>query len=181
VFFTLILVLIIYPPSRPVLFPPAPFALTSSKTGKLTHPRAGVLATTDTVTGAPEEHPGETLEREAANFVASIAQIVVSAAAGENPKSDEDMPDPFHAATGAVDTKRQDEDKMPGSVDGTRKPIEDMMWEIVKPAMKIMGDVSDLWERFGKSILEMTEDLMVVHLSQGSHLIKSGGGGELQQ
>jgi hypothetical protein len=150
VIFIFLLVLIIYPRSRPILFPPAPLSLTSSKTGELTHPRAGILATADTVTGAPEVHPGESLEREAANFVASIAQIVLSAAAGENPKSDEDMPDPFHAATGAVDTKRHDEDKLPGTVDKTRKPIEDMMWEVVKPIMKIMGDISDLWERFGK-------------------------------
>ena len=35
-------------------------------------------------------------------------------------------------------------------MDRTRKPIEDMMWEVVKPAMRIMGDLSDLWERFGK-------------------------------
>jgi hypothetical protein len=141
VFFMLILVLITYPASRPVLFPPAPFTLTSSTTGELKHPRAGVLSTADTVTGAPETHPGETLEREAANFVASIAQIVLSAAAGENPKSDEDMPDPFHAATGAIDTKRHDEDKLPGSEDKTRKPVEDMMWDIVKPVMKIIGDI----------------------------------------
>ena len=152
VFFTLILVLIIYPSSRPMLFPPAPLALTSSKTGELKHPRAGILSTTDTVTGAPETHSGETLEREAANFVASIAQIVLSPAAGENPDSNEDMPDPFHAATGAVDTKRHDEEELPGSVDKTRKPMEDMMWEIVKPTMRIMGDINDLWERFGKYV-----------------------------
>lgn len=150
ILFTLLLTLILYPPSRPLLFPPAPLSLTSTTTGGLIHPRSGVLATADTVTGAPEAHPGESLEREAANFVASIAQIALSAAAGENPKANEDMPDPFHAATGAVDTKRHDEDKLPGSMDRTRKPVEDMMWEIMKPVMKIVGDISDLWERFAK-------------------------------
>jgi len=152
VFFLLLLLLILCPGSRPFLFPPAPLSLTSTKTGQLTHPRSGILATQNTVTGAPEAHPGEALEREASNFVASIAQITISAAAGENPKSKDDMPDPFHAATGAVETERQDKEQLPGSVDRTRKPIEDMMWEIVKPAMKIMGDTSDLWERFGKYI-----------------------------
>ena len=51
-----LLALIVYPPSRDFLFPPAPLALVSTKTGGVQKPKAGVLGSTDSATGAPENY-----------------------------------------------------------------------------------------------------------------------------
>lgn len=72
------LVLILYPSSRETCFPPAPPALIDSKTGGVQKPKAGVLATDDTLTGAPEKHEGEAVEQEAHSFVNSIATVCLS-------------------------------------------------------------------------------------------------------
>jgi hypothetical protein len=80
VFITLI-ALITYPPCRPVLFPPAPIALVSG-TGGVQKPKAGVLGSHDSATGAPENHKGEAVEQEASNFVNGIASVALSSATG---------------------------------------------------------------------------------------------------
>lgn len=52
--FTLTLItLIVYSPAREVLFPPAPVALVDSKSGGVQKPKAGVLGSHDSATGAP--------------------------------------------------------------------------------------------------------------------------------
>lgn len=83
-----IIALIVYPPSRDLLFPPAPLALVSSKTGGVQKPKAGVLGSTDSATGAPESHKGEAVEAEASNFVNSIASVGLAAASGKHPQND---------------------------------------------------------------------------------------------
>lgn len=46
------ILLIVYPPARSILFPPAPLALVNKSTGGVQKPKAGVLGSTDTATGA---------------------------------------------------------------------------------------------------------------------------------
>lgn len=46
-------------------------------------PRAGTLASDDSLTGAPEAHAGEAVEQEAAHFVASVAAIGTGAVLGQ--------------------------------------------------------------------------------------------------
>lgn len=70
-----LMVLVLYPRSRDICFPPAPPALIDSKTGGVQKPPAGVLASDDTATGAPEKHKGEGVEQEAHSFVNSIATV----------------------------------------------------------------------------------------------------------
>lgn len=72
---TFLMVLILYAPSRDFGFPPAPPALIDSKTGGVKKPPAGVLATDDTITGAPEKQEGEAAEKEAHSFVNSIGTV----------------------------------------------------------------------------------------------------------
>ena len=60
--FTTVIVLIVYPPSRSILFPPAPLALVNASTGGVQTPKAGVLGSHDSATGAPEKHQGEAVE-----------------------------------------------------------------------------------------------------------------------
>ena len=150
--------LVVYPPSRSFLFPPAPLALVNSRTGGIQSPQAGVLGSHDTVTGAPEKHRGEAVEQEASNFVAGIASIVLSSASGKHEASDpasgrltKSIPDPSDMAMAQSDAK--DSASGAGSAakhDKTKQPMEEMMWSKMRPTMRIIGEISDGWERFHK-------------------------------
>src|SRR5690242_13551622 len=105
--------LIVYPPSRPILFPPAPIALVSSK-GGVQKPKAGILGSKDSATGAPENHKGEAVEQEANNFVNSIAHVALASATGKHPQGEpedgdqpqgDSIPDPTAIAIGAADAQ----------------------------------------------------------------------------
>jgi hypothetical protein len=154
-----IIALIAYPPSRPLLFPPAPIALVSGKTGGVQKPKAGVLGSHDSATGAPENHKGEAVEQEASNFVNSIASVALSSATGKHPQGEpggeddpaDSVPDPTSIAVGAADAK----DKASGGTptkehDKTKVPMETAMWTKMRPIMHGIADVTDGWERFAK-------------------------------
>lgn len=74
-----------------ISFPPAPLALVDSKTGGVQSPKAGVLGSHDSATGAPEKHKGEAVEQEASNFVSSIGHIALSSAAGKHDQGDQNL------------------------------------------------------------------------------------------
>lgn len=153
--------LIAYPPCRPILFPPAPIALVSGKTGGVQKPKAGVLGSTDSATGAPENHKGEAVEQEASNFVNGIASVALSSATGKHPQGEppseenegtaDSVPDPTSIAVAAADAK----DKAAGGTpsekhDKTKVPMETAMWTKMRPIMHGLADVTDTWERFAK-------------------------------
>lgn len=58
-----LITLILYPKSRGILFPPAPISLVDSKSGGVQKPKAGVLGSHESATGAPENHKGEAVEQ----------------------------------------------------------------------------------------------------------------------
>jgi hypothetical protein len=156
---TMIIALIVYPPARSFLFPPAPLALIDAKTGDIKKPKAGQLGSDHSLTGAPEKHKGEAVEQEASNFVSSFAQITLSAAAGQHPHNelqdeegviDTSVPDPTKLATGAVEAKKASSDSTPQHHDKTKQPMEEAMWNQLRPIMHIIGDIADGWERFHK-------------------------------
>jgi hypothetical protein len=153
-----LITLIVYPPSRAVMFPPAPIALVSSS-GGVQKPKAGVLGSTDSATGAPENHKGEAVEKEASNFVNGIASVALSSATGKHPqgeppegdKHEHSVPDPTRIAIGAADAK----DVTAGATtskehDKTKVPMETAMWTKMRPIMRGLGDLTDTWERFAK-------------------------------
>lgn len=70
-----VIVLILAPTARKVAFPPAPISLIDSATGNLQTPAAGVAATDDTLTGAPENIQGEAAEQEAHHFVNTLGSV----------------------------------------------------------------------------------------------------------
>lgn len=163
-----LITLIVYPPSRSIMFPPAPVALVSSKSGGVQKPKAGVLGSHDSATGAPENHKGEAVEQEASNFVNGIASIALSSATGKNPNdgpggSDDDenggyapgdtAPDPTAMAVGAANAKDIAAGGRPhSSKDKTKVPMETAMWTKMRPVMHALADVADTWERFGNAL-----------------------------
>ena len=158
-FLTMLITLIVYPPSREFLFPPMPLALVDASTGGVKKPKAGMLGSDHSLTGAPEKHKGEAVEQEASNFVSSFAQITIGAAAGQHPQNDlqdkegaidTNVPDPTKIATTAVEAKKASSDDMPQHHDKTKQPMEEAMWSKLRPIMHIIGDIADGWERFAK-------------------------------
>ncbi|KAF2761079.1 hypothetical protein EJ05DRAFT_461727 [Pseudovirgaria hyperparasitica] len=160
---TTLIVLIAYPPSREFLFPPAPIALVNSKTGGVQKPKAGVLGSTDSATGAPENHKGEAVEAEASNFVNGIASVALSSATGKHPQGEPDaedgpadpvaVPDPTAIAIGAADAKDRASGASPSAQhDKTKVPMETAMWTKMRPVMHGLADVTDTWERFGNAL-----------------------------
>lgn len=158
--FTLI-ILIAYPPSRSLLFPPAPLALVSASTGGIQKPKAGVLGSHDSVTGAAENHRGEAVEAEASNFVNSVATIAVSSASGKHPQNDppfedadglnDSMPDPSSVALSSGKARKNaagGQDKH----DKSKIPMETTIWNKMRPTMHALADVCDTWERFGNAL-----------------------------
>lgn len=151
--------LIAYPPSRDIMFPPAPLALVSSK-GGVQKPKAGVLGSTDSATGAAENHKGEAVEAEASNFVNGIAHVALSSASGKHPqgeKGDEkgtpndSVPDPTAIAIGASSARGSaGGDKTSAEHDKTKVPMETAMWTKMRPIMHGVADAADTWERFAK-------------------------------
>ncbi|GAB7348935.1 hypothetical protein MBLNU459_g7621t1 [Dothideomycetes sp. NU459] len=152
-----VITLIVYTPSRDVMFPPAPIALVSSK-GGVQKPKAGVLGSTDTATGAPENHKGEAQEAEAQNFVNSIAQVALASASGKHPQNDppaedgaphDSVPDPTSMAASAGAARNT---AAGGKHDKTKVPMETAMWTKMRPIMHGLADVADTWERFGNAL-----------------------------
>ena len=156
---TLLIVLITVPKSRTMLFPPAPIALINSKTGGVQKPKAGVLGSHDSATGAPEKHKGEAVEQEASNLVNGIAQVAISSAAGrhdqgdpEESKAESSLPDPTKMAVVAADSKASAQGDSMAKHDKTKQPMEDAIWTKMRPAMHILGDIADGWERFTNAL-----------------------------
>ncbi|KAK7943890.1 uncharacterized protein PG986_013003 [Apiospora aurea] len=158
-----LITLIAYPPARGVLFPPAPIALVDANTGGVQKPKAGVLGSHGSATGAPENHKGEAVEQEASNFFNGITAIILTSATGKHPQGDgegsgendrdENVPDPTAMAVGAADAKDIAAGGKPSPHhDKTKKPVESAMWSKMRPLMKIVGDITDTWERFANAL-----------------------------
>ena len=153
-----VIVLIVYPPARTIMFPPAPLALVNSSTGGVQTPQAGVLGSHDSATGAPEKHKGEAVEQEAHNFVSGIGSIALISAAGKQEQSDPEserlnssVPDPTNIASDAAAAKQSAQGaQTEPHHDKTKQPIEQAMWLKMRPIMHGICDLCDGWERFAK-------------------------------
>jgi len=153
--------LIAYPPSRSYLFPPTPLALVSLH-GDLQKPKAGVLGSHNSATGAPENHRGEAVELEAANFFNSIAHIALASATGKHPQTESSseskgvqdfVPDPSAIALSASDARTNaNGGNASANHDKTKVPMEAAMWSKMRPLMHGLGDVADTWERFANAL-----------------------------
>ncbi|KAH8819104.1 hypothetical protein F5884DRAFT_759469 [Xylogone sp. PMI_703] len=163
-----LIVLIVYPPARCYCFPPAPIALIDSKTGGVKKPSAGVLASDNSLTGAPEKYEGESVENEATNFVNGLTSIMISSASGKHPQGDPDSaegkssledsaPDPSNMAMSVADAKDKPSGTQTDAVqDKTKEPVSAVMWSKTRPVMHVLADISDGWERFGNALSPTT-------------------------
>ena len=80
----LLLVLVLSPRARLILFPSAPLAAIDPKTGQAKVPKAGHLGSKNSLTGAAETFEGEAVEQEASNFVGALGSVALSTAAGKS-------------------------------------------------------------------------------------------------
>lgn len=163
-FALVVITLLVYPPSREIMFPPAPLALVSATKGGVQKPKAGVLGSTDSATGAPENYKGEAVEAEAHNFVNSITSVALASASGkhpqgETPHTDDEkgpgaqVPDPTSLAVGVADARVNAAGGSAGvAADKTKVPMENAMWNKMRPVMHSIADVADTWERFGNAL-----------------------------
>jgi len=135
--------------------------LVNTKTGGIQSPKAGVLGSHDSATGAPEKYKGEAVEQEASNFVSSFTAIAFSSAIGRHDQSspggkhpiEKKAPDPTKAITDALDAKDSTSTgSSPAHHDKTKQPMEEAMWTKMRPIMHVIGDIADGWERFAKYV-----------------------------
>ncbi|KAK2598180.1 hypothetical protein QQS21_005657 [Conoideocrella luteorostrata] len=143
-----LIVSIVYPPSREKFFPSAPAALTSSRTGALKKPVAGVLAS-DSVTGAPEQYKGETLEQEARSFLNSISALLMGISSGELAEEAQDD-NGLHrmsrdlAIVGNMENHRTSDKYQ----DRTKEPISRIVYGFeTRMALHKLPEFIDTWER----------------------------------
>lgn len=134
--------------------------MVDSSTGGIQKPKAGVLGSTESATGAPQNFKGEAVEQEASNFVNGFTSIVVTSAAGKHPppssaaeSGDDNVPDPTEAAMAAAEAKSAAAGGKPGAKhDKTKVPVQTAMWTKMRPIMHGIADVSDTWERFANAL-----------------------------
>jgi hypothetical protein len=167
------LILVLSSRARHIAFPPAPRAMVDQMTGKMVPPGAGVLGSTDTMTGAPENMKGEALENEASNFVVSLCAIATDEMMQKDPEDTEqtrseeiDQVVPSRLTQAMIAGK----DKVAGvdkpSQDKTKKPIQKMIWAQREVATKRLRAASDMFERFTKYYSIATSSRLVLNKSQ---------------
>ncbi|KAI8948166.1 hypothetical protein F4801DRAFT_471478 [Xylaria longipes] len=159
---TVLITLIVYPRSRGILFPPAPISLVDAKSGGVQKPKAGVLGSHESATGAPENHKGEAVEQEASNFFNGFTAVVVTSATGKNPQAnpedaensaEDSVPDPTGITASAAEAKDVAAGGQKGSKhDKTKIPVENAIWSKMRPIMHGISDVADTWERLGNAL-----------------------------
>ncbi|CCM00052.1 uncharacterized protein FIBRA_02078 [Fibroporia radiculosa] len=166
-----LLVLILHPPARRILFPPAPLSAVSTTSGNLQVPRAGTIGSEDSLTGAAEAHKGEAVEQEATNFVSGVASLAIGAATGQKAAPDSvsadegvngeheeggvgaSFPEPTDLASSTVDAKYVAHGaRLDGKHDATKQHMEMALWEKARPVMRILADITDTWERFSNAL-----------------------------
>lgn len=150
-----LVVLVVYPPSRERLFPPAPIALVDSNTGGVQKPKAGVLGSHDSATGAPENHKGEAVEQEASNFFNGFTSVALTSATGKHPQAEpspeetivgDKLPDPTSLTAGAAEAKDlASGGRASPKKDKTKVPVENTIWLKMRPVMHGIADVADTW------------------------------------
>ena len=143
----LVVALIMVPPVRPLLFPG--LAKADGLYGKNLK---GGQQSEDNLTGAPENHKGETAEQEAKNMVDSIATVAMESAAAKYGQTITDdssdgpaLIESLEAAEAAAETPTGDSPE-----DKTKKPMKKKISHATDNVMRILSDITDTYEKFAK-------------------------------
>ncbi|OJJ39409.1 hypothetical protein ASPWEDRAFT_169256 [Aspergillus wentii DTO 134E9] len=147
--------LVVFPPCRTLLFPPAPIALVDGDTGSVKKPQAGELGY-DSITGAPERYKGEAAEQEARNLVNSVAGVAMESAAAkygqgvvpEEDSAESPISDTMEIATTAAGDNTED---APAD-DKTKKPMKKKVIKATNQTMRVVSDITDIWEKFANAL-----------------------------
>lgn len=153
-----LLALVVYPPCRSLMFPPAPIPLVNKDTGGIQKPKAGILGSDDSITGAPEKFKGEAAEQEANNLVTSVACVAVGSAVGKHDQGvpddapfEEDVPDAMDMVANTADAQSAAHGKVPkDSHDKARQPMKESVMDAANVSMQVVGDITDTYEKLGK-------------------------------
>lgn len=144
----LVVALIMVPPTRLLLFPG--LVKTSGSDGG--SPTEAQTKSEDSLTGAPETHKGEAAEQEAKNLVDSFATVAMeSAAARYGQTVTDEAPDrlaiteSLEAAEAAAGTPTGDSPE-----DKTKKPMKKKVSHATDKVMRILSDITDIYEKFAK-------------------------------
>jgi len=134
--------LVLSPQFRTLAFPEIPMAIIDPLSGDLQKPKAGMLGSVNSMTGALEQYPGEAVEREASDFVSGIATIGLSSSLGKQPKETEGavavvgedgtttLPDSSEMAAELADAKADAQGAGEVSHDGSQRFVEDAIWQV---------------------------------------------------
>ncbi|CAG7980768.1 unnamed protein product [Penicillium olsonii] len=155
-----LLALVVYPPCRTVMFPPAPIALVNKDTGGVQKPKAGILGSHDSITGAPEKFKGEAAELEASNLVAGVASVAVGSAVGKHDQGvpddaplEDDLPDAMEIVADTADAQSAAHGRVPSdSHDKTRQPMRQSVMDAANFAMQVVNDITDTYEKMGNAL-----------------------------
>ncbi|KAJ5399527.1 hypothetical protein N7465_010016 [Penicillium sp. CMV-2018d] len=155
----IVVALIMVPPVRILLFPG--LAKTDGANGS--SPSGGQVQSEDSLTGAPENHKGEAAEQEAKNMVDSFATVAMESAAAKYGQTvTEDAPDrpalieSLEAAEAAAATPTGDSPE-----DKTKKPMKQKVSHATDNVMRILSDITDIYEKFA-NILSPTPPFLLV-------------------
>lgn len=144
--------LMLFPPIRPFLFPGLPATQTSDSAASDASPN-DQQESHDSLTGAPEAHKGETAEQEAKVLLDSFATMAVEGAAGkygyhQDEEPTEDSPPAIEAPPPIGSPPETPEDK--AAEEKTKKPMKKKVSHGMDQAMRIVSDITDVYERFAK-------------------------------
>lgn len=151
-----LVVLILLPPIRSVLFSPAPETVDSDSSDAKSS-AAGTSESHDSITGAPERHKGEAAEQEAANLVNSVATVAMESAAGKygqgvTEETADELPDPGTTEVLKIAAEAQTEEL---ADDKTKKPMKKKVSRKTDQTMRVLSDITDIYEKFAKWVISL--------------------------
>lgn len=140
------------------MFPPAPVALVNKTTGGVQKPKAGVLGSHDSITGAPEKFKGEAVEQEASNLMASVASMAVGSAVGKHDQGvpedaplERQVPDAMEFVSKSADAQTAAQGTNTSDThDKTRQPMKQSVIVGANLLMDTINDITDTFEKIRK-------------------------------
>ncbi|KAE8133889.1 hypothetical protein BDV38DRAFT_178836 [Aspergillus pseudotamarii] len=150
--------LILFPSTRSLLFPPR------STSGNDSDASDAGQSTRDSMTSAPETYKGEAAEQEASNLVNDIANVAMESARGKYGQSviDDDAEgssEPEPVDVGAITAEVQAENAP--AEDKTKKPMKKKISKATNQTMRILGDITDIYEQLS-NLLSPTPPFLTI-------------------